>query len=281
MLTAGAMALSASLFSLVSSAIEAVYDGRTVRSTHATAVGELDAKAVESDRKASSLEQKLADSERKRADSDLKLRTQTAELNKLKAEQLVTVNGKQRPLKELVSETSLKVRSIAKNTAIRNVASMPAEGLPLLGIATIVAATTLEIKDACDISTAMQGLDVAMNPENEITDHKELCGMAVPTEEEIWTQIKNSPEAVWNSAKELYATLQDLELPTSYDIWLSIKDTSAALGEYASGVYAGLPTLEEATESLESVPDGIWGAWEGLKENVSGDEESSEDATAP
>jgi len=231
MLTAGAMALSASLFSLVSTVIEAVHhDGRTVRRSHAAEVARLEAKAVEIDRRATGIEQELADSEqnlaeseRKRVDSDLKLRTTTDELNKLKADKFVSFKGEKRAIKEVVAETASTVSKIAGKTAILNVGSMPAEGIPLVGLAAIVAATTLEVKSLCDISKAMYQLDVSMNPENAIVDHQEACGVAVPTKDDLIKKVVESPRVVWEKATEAIDGLPTLEeayqaLPTTDEV---------------------------------------------------------------
>jgi hypothetical protein len=251
MLTAGAMALSASLFSLVSSAIEAVYDGRTVRKAQAMKLADLDAKAVD-------IEQKLADSERKRADSNLKLRAQTAELDKLKADQFVTFKGEKRALKEVVSETTSTVSKIAGKTAIANVGTMPAEGVPVLGVAAIVAATTFEVASLCDISNEMYELDVAMNPGNAITDHKEACGIPVPTKEELVSMIKSSPGFVRDTAVGFYE-----DLP-------SFKEASA-----------WLPTKEGMIETLWSVPEGVQDTVVDLWYGSAGEEESATTAPTP
>ena len=245
MLTAGAMALSASLFSLVSSAIEAVYDGSTVRKTQAMKVAELDGTAVESDKKAVDAEQKLADSERKRADSDLKLRAQTAELEKLKADQFVTFKGEKRALKEAVSETTSTVSKIAEKTALRNVGTMPAEGVPFVGVAAIVAVTTLEVAALCDISKEMYELDVAMNPGNAISDHPEACGIAIPTKDEVLAMIQNSPSAMWETAVGAIEDLPTLEeaynwLPTVEGMIGTIETTGEAFQGYGNGFWGWL-----------------------------------------
>lgn len=238
MLTAGAMALSASLFSLVSSAIEAVYDGRTVRKGNADA---LDRQNLEHQKKIAALDTKVGDAELKTRKTEQALLGKSADLEKLQAEQIVTFKGEKRALKEVVSETSAKVSKIAEKTAIRNVAVMPAEGFPIIGLTAIVAATTLEVASLCEISKEMYELEVAMNPGSKISDHPEACGVAVPTKADLIAMVQNSPSAAWDTAAAVIADLPTLEeaynwLPTGEEIMDTAKSTGGAVEGFGSAV---------------------------------------------
>jgi hypothetical protein len=282
-LTAAAMALSAGFFSIVSSAIEAVYDGNTVRKTqaavHQRRVAALSTELAENKRKLGNqaaemnklkegqkvTEKRVSSLNTELSETKRKLGNQTAELNKLKAGQTVTYNGKQRPLKEVVSETSSKVRKIATKGAIRNLASMPAEGIPLLGVTVIVASTAMEVSDACNISQSMHDLDVAMNPDRAITDRPEACGLRVPSKDEVWEVIQRSPGAAWQAAKEQYE-----ELPSWDDATQTIGAVGEQIANIASEYYAELPSGTEVIETMGVVREkafgGVSAAWEGLWE---------------
>lgn len=283
-LTAGAMALSAGFFTLVSSAIEAVYDGSTVRkaqaAVHQKRVAALSTELAENKRKFGNQTaemNKLKDGQKVTAkrvaalntelsENKRKLGNQTAELNKLKAGQTVTYKGKQRPLKEVVSETSFKVRKIATKGAVRNLASMPAEGIPLLGVTVIVASTAMEISDACYISQSMHDLDVAMNPDHAINDRPEACGLRVPSKDEVWNEIQNSPGTAWQIAKEQYEGL-----PSWDEAAHNIGAVGEQIADIASEYYEGLPSGAEVIETMgavgEKVVGGTSATWEYLWES--------------
>lgn len=128
----------------------------------------------------------------------------------------VRYRGGKRAVKEAVSDTSQRV---AKRTAIatgRNIATMPGESIPVYGIAVVVAATAWEVNDACQMMRDMHELDVAFNPENAISD-REVCGMRVPTADEIWEQIRSAPGDIWQSMKNYNFELPDLP----FDGWMT------------------------------------------------------------
>lgn len=249
LLTAGAMALSANVFSLVSSAIEAVYDGRTVQKGHAEA---LDRKNLEYQKKMAALDTKVADAEIRTKTAERALLDRTAELERLKADQFVTFKGEKRALKEVITETSSTVTKIAGKSALRNVGTMPAEGIPIVGVAAIVAATTLEVAALCDISNEMYDLDVSINPGNVIADHPEACGVAVPSRDEVWDMIQNSPQAVWETAAAIVENIPSFEeaknsLPSGQEVIDSVTSTGAAIQGMGAGVWNWLTSEEQET----------------------------------
>lgn len=145
-------------------------------------------------------------------DKNVKLLQEVADL---KAERIVTYRGNKHLLKYAVSDTSRRVSSRTATGASRNLAATFGEAWPVAGTAVIVTATTLELYDACVIMRDLHELDLAFNPEAASdAGEKEVCGMKVPTAEEIWAKIRNSPGEVWRMVTE---ALPDLpEMPKDY-----------------------------------------------------------------
>ncbi len=111
-----------------------------------------------------------------------------------RAARSVVYRGERMLLSEAVENTSERVTRRITRGAIRNTGSVFGEALPLIGITVIVAATTWELKDACDTMDDLYQLDIAFNPENAVpADRSEVCGLKVPTKEEIWQTVKGQP----------------------------------------------------------------------------------------
>ena len=57
----------------------------------------------------------------------------------------------------------------------------------------------------------MKALDLAMNPSaDEGADVDTVCGMVVPTKEEVWEAVKASPGAAWDAAASVLTGLPDM-----------------------------------------------------------------------
>ena len=136
------------------------------------------------------------------------------------AEGLKTKNGK------LVAEAdNLKARNLTKIKAVEkitsriadrttrsatlNVAAIPVEAIPGVGIGVALAVTTWELTEACGIMRDMKELNIALGSAEPVADDA-VCGMEPPTKEQIWDAIENSPGAAWKAVKEFGVDLPDL-----------------------------------------------------------------------
>lgn len=130
----------------------------------------------------------------------------------------VTIKGQKRLISEAVKETTGRVARRTTAGASRNVASTFGEAIPVVGIAVVVGATALELKDACDTMTDLHELELAIDPSKANAEEvSEVCGLKVPTKEEIWTKVKASPGEAWAKAK---AAMPDLpEMPDMSGAW--------------------------------------------------------------
>lgn len=144
----------------------------------------------------------MGDSPKVKADQNLK--TQTAELE-AKNKQLVSANASQaKQLDELnvenkklaqkletngklAKETVSKVHKRLTEGVLRNIASLPSESVPFVGIAFVIGATSMDIYDACQTMKDFNALLVRLGEGDEKPD---FCGQKTPSVEEIKESIK-------------------------------------------------------------------------------------------
>jgi hypothetical protein len=114
--------------------------------------------------------------------------------------------------KELIAKTRanlFRARSVSQRITKRtlknvatNVTSVAGEALPYLGAALVISVTVADVKDGCDtvrdIKEILRILEV-----DSIEDHEsEVCGMKVPSIDEVLTNIKYDIDATVSHTKE-------------------------------------------------------------------------------
>ncbi len=129
----------------------------------------------------------------------------------------------------LRTETNVAVkRTVARSAkaAVRAVATAPGKALPGVGTAVVVGATAWEIKDLCDTIRDMKAIQREIDPsKSHAEDEQTVCGMEVPTEEEILSLIKMAPQNAWQRSREFLTGLNPLtpelatKLKTELDQW--------------------------------------------------------------
>lgn len=131
--------------------------------------------------------------------------------------------------KEIASNVQ---KRLAKGVA-RNMAALPAEAVPYLGVGVTLAVTSLDIYDACTTMKEINGLLVMLGQGEENAD---FCGTKVPTLAEVLksakTGWKTSVDNVLNEAREAPGAMQQAlpqpQLPSRSEIvatvcpWLAI-----------------------------------------------------------
>jgi hypothetical protein len=122
----------------------------------------------------------------------------------------VSFHGKTGTMRSVVEETTDMVKKRTAKVAAANIGSMAGESIPFWGIAVVVGATTYEVASACETMKDMQNLTTALAPGDTVlddTDVSHVCGMAVPTRQELWAMARSSPGVAWGSAKSLVSDL--------------------------------------------------------------------------
>lgn len=118
------------------------------------------------------------------------------------------------------------VRTRTQRTAIANIASAGGEALPFVGIGIIAGATVYEVKMSCDNMHDLYEMQVAVDPTRANTEDRDMvCGLQVPTKDELWQSIKTTPGAAWDGAVDAAEGTADwansLERPDFGGTWES------------------------------------------------------------
>lgn len=108
--------------------------------------------------------------------------------------ELKRTSGKQAATALKVSKR-LAIRSLSNAT--RNVSSVAGEAIPFAGVAIIVGVTAWDVYDACETLKDSNELNNAFGQEQE--DQTKVCGMKVPTKEQVLAKIKGNWKAAYQS----------------------------------------------------------------------------------
>lgn len=132
----------------------------------------------------------LANSPKAKVDQTVKAKTADLDAkNRLQAQELEDVHVKNRKLAQQIELNGKQAKAtvgvvhnrLAKGIS-RNLASIPSEAVPFVGIGVTLAMTTMDIYDACQTMKDFNTLLQAMGQGEENPD---LCGQKVPTREEV------------------------------------------------------------------------------------------------
>lgn len=111
---------------------------------------------------------------------------------------------------------------LAKSTA-RQVASAPAESIPFVGISLIAAFTALDVYDACETMKALNELNRELGI--EIKDNSSVCGVSVPTADQLrYTASQRWKESYASAADSLAAAGQSIPRSPPKIDWQQMRD---------------------------------------------------------
>ena len=83
-----------------------------------------------------------------------------------------------------------------KRVAARSIAAIPAEAIPYLGIAAVLAATSYELYEACqsmkDLAELYASLEVQGDPSDDTM--QAVCNPQLPNSNDIWTSVKTKAD---------------------------------------------------------------------------------------
>ena len=129
----------------------------------------------------------------------------------------------------LRAKTNIAVKSTVARSAKaagRAVLTAPGKAVPYVGTAVVVGVTVLEIKDYCATIRDMKAIQREIDPsETHSEEEQRVCGMDIPTQEEILAQIKTVPLDAWQRSREFLTGLNPLtpeietKLKTELDQW--------------------------------------------------------------
>ncbi len=103
----------------------------------------------------------------------------------------------------------------------RNLAAIPAESIPYVGVAVVLAVTAADLKDACDTMKDFNTLLVELGRGEKDPD---FCGRKVPSKEEVWSDVKKNAKGTYQRAKieldKVQTKVPDFSWPTLGDFCL-------------------------------------------------------------
>lgn len=155
-------------------------------------------------------------------------------LREAQAERRVHYRGQQKLVSEAVEDTSRRIADRTVSATGRNIAAMPGEALPWVGLFVVIAATSWELHDACETMKDVAALERAFDPNPEV-DPDEVCGMHVPDAETLKQMVKESPEAIWVTLKGEYDTLPEISFSQAWEL------VGGRIGEIFSKILGGPP----------------------------------------
>ena len=165
----------------------------------------------------------LANSPKAKLDQTVKAKTADLDAkNRLQAKELEDVHVKNRKLAQQLDTNGKQAKAtvaavhqrLAKGVS-RNVAALPSESIPYLGLGVTLAVTSLDIYDACQTMKDFNDLLRMMGQGEEKPD---LCGQKVPTVDQVLASTKaewrSSVQRVTDDAKAFKVAVPDIRLPT-------------------------------------------------------------------
>lgn len=187
-----------------------------------TEVSQLSKQLKASEKQAASLSKDLAKGEGRVAALSKDISTKEARIASLSEEVTqfrkvggVTYRGEKRLLTEAITDTNGRIARRTAQAATRNASSIVAEAIPYLGIAAMLGVTAYDLKDSCDTIKDLHSLDVAIDPSKELrVEDAEVCGLRVPTKDEVWASVKSSSKEAWANAAEFVPNLPEFEMPS-------------------------------------------------------------------
>lgn len=164
---------------------------------------------------------------RLRADLDIEKRRASslvAENARIRKVDAVTFRGRSTTIKEATQEVLDRTMTRTTRSTLANVSSIPGESIPFYGIAIVLAATAYELKAACDNMTDLYDLQVALDPDTAHSDDRvAVCALQIPTKQEVWVGIKQSPQTAWDTSIATLESVTDsvktIETPEFGGMW--------------------------------------------------------------
>lgn len=121
-------------------------------------------------------------------------------------------------------------RTVARSAvaATRAVATAPAKAFPCLGTAVVVGVTALEVRSFCKTIQDINLIQQEIAPSEALAENElEVCGMEVPTRDDVLNQIKTEPVRMWNRSREFLNDLDPIppHVEDQLDDWLENSKT--------------------------------------------------------
>ncbi len=142
-----------------------------------------------------------------------------AERNKLLA--------KKKSARAAALKTRKRVFRRSQKMVARNIAQIPVEALPLLGVGVVVATTALDVKDACDTSNDINQLLRELDIETDTEETFAICNPGLPDSAQIQEAFESTRQE-FGSVSDQHGGFMDYAQQRVRESWTTFYD---ALGE--------------------------------------------------
>lgn len=201
------------LFNMVSGTVESITGVTTLLARHADEVALLSGEVAAQSRQVAKLEDDLAA-------KNVRIASLADDLDDARAARMVTYRNEKRLLTDAVEDTVERISKRTVNRSARNVTAVFAEAIPLVGIGVVVGVTGLELRDSCNTLKDLKELELSFNPAAAaMGDVQQVCGMEVPSRDEVWQVVKSSPREAWQAMSTYLPDLGEFRLPSLPSWW--------------------------------------------------------------
>jgi len=228
------LALNVASFTVnaVSKTISGVVEGVTGTKTLVSSFLQSEADLTTAGLSAKKLEKELAEKTAKleaeklaRIAAEAEKTALKTELTGLRAGKKVMIDGAEKTVEEAVALTTSRVRNRTVKLAAADLSATAGQAIPWIGVGVVVAATAYDLDMSCQTMKDMKALEQAMTPSAaDESDVSQVCGLKVPTADEVWEAVKASPGKAWNAAASVLSGLPSVmpDLPAWWDYLVSI-----------------------------------------------------------
>ncbi len=216
----------------VSTAISTVVEGVTGVKTLVSSINQSQADLTTAGLSAKKLEKELAEKTAKleaekvaRIAAEAEKMALKTELTGLRAGKKVMIDGAEKTVEEAVALTTSRVRNRTVKLAAADLSATAGQAIPWIGVGVVVAATAYDLDMSCQTMKDMKALEQALDPTAvDDGDVSQVCGMKVPTADEVWEAVKASPGQAWNAAASVLSGLPSVmpDLPAWWGYLVSI-----------------------------------------------------------
>ncbi len=110
-----------------------------------------------------------------------------------------------------INKTTYRIFNRTAWMATRDFSSLAVKAVPYVGIAALVTLTAKDVNDSCATLKDLQDLKTKLNlPLEDEAEIKRICGLEVPSKDEVWQGVKNIPEATLKKIKDLGTWAKEL-----------------------------------------------------------------------
>ena len=128
------------------------------------------------------------------------LSTQHAALNRQHGELRQAKEAYEARVRGATRKLSANLSSGLAKTSARQVASTPGRAIPFIGIGFVAAFTALDVYEACEMMKALNEMEVELGGLADTGSRDKVCGLKVPTQDEVLTQLSTNWQLAYTSA---------------------------------------------------------------------------------